>query len=48
MKDGELLYIAIEVGSIVGVKATAWPAMMKWTNDEGKTALQVAEEKWGV
>jgi len=22
--------------------------MLKWGNDEGKTALQVAEEKWGV
>jgi len=29
MKDGELFHIAIEVESIVGVKATAWPAMVK-------------------
>jgi len=36
MKDGELLHIAIEVGSYVGVKATAWAGMMKWTNMKEK------------
>jgi len=48
MKDGELLHTAIEVGSLVGVRATAWPAIMKWTNGEGKTALEVAEQQWGA
>jgi len=48
MKNGELLHIAIEVGSLIGVRATASPLMTSWINGKGKNALQVSVEKWGA
>jgi len=47
MKDGELLHIAVEVGSLIGVRWTAWPRSLKWRNENNKTALEYAEEKLG-
>jgi len=48
MTDGELLHIAVEVESLLGVKKTAWPAMLDWRDKKnGKTALEISQEKWG-
>jgi len=49
MRDGELLHIAVELGSLRGVKKTVWPGMIGWrdTNNGGKTALELAMQKWG-
>jgi len=47
MKDGELLHIAVEVGSFQGVKSCAWPGFINWTNEDNKTALELSLEKWG-
>jgi len=44
MNDGELLHIAVELSSIQGVKATAWPGVIRWKNENGKTALDIAME----
>jgi len=46
-KDGELLHIAIEIGSLIGVKWTAYPKTLTWRNPDNRTALEVAEEKLG-
>jgi len=41
-----MLHIAVELGSLLGTRRTAWPGHLNWRN-EGKTALELAEEKWG-
>jgi len=46
MRDGELLHIAVELGSLDAVKATAWPGFIYWRNGD-KTALELSLEKWG-
>jgi len=49
MKDGELLHIAVELGSLDGVKSTAWPGMLRWKSlESGKTALEFAQSCWGA
>jgi len=45
MKDGELLHIAVELGSLAGVKWTAYPKTLTWRNADNRTALEYAEEK---
>jgi len=49
IKDGELLHIAVQVGSLLGVNRTSWPAMIKWKDEKirGRTAIQFSTEKWG-
>jgi len=44
MKDGELLHVAVELNCILGVQATAWPGVIRWKNENGKTALDIAME----
>jgi len=42
------VYIAIEVGSLKGVKITAWPGVLNWkSGNTGKTALQFFNSQWG-
>jgi len=47
MKDGELLHLAVKVGSLRGVKTSAWPSFINWTIED-KTALELAKQKWGT
>jgi len=47
MKDGELLHIAVEIGSLLGVKWTAWPTMIKWRDTSKRSAVELAYEKLG-
>jgi len=49
MMDGELLHIAVQVGSLLGVKETSWAGMLSWRdkNNGNKTALEFSNEKWG-
>jgi len=47
MNDGELLHIAVELGSLIGVKWTAWPRMLNWMDGNNRTALELAKEKLG-
>jgi len=47
MIDGELLHIAVEVKSLMGVKDTAWPGLLRWKNDNGKTARDLSLDLWG-
>jgi len=49
MKDGELLHIAVEVGSLIGVKWTAYPKTIAWRDGKNndRTALELAEDKLG-
>jgi len=47
MKGGELRQIAVEIGSLIGVKRTAWPSMVKWRNENNMTALELSEDKLG-
>jgi len=45
-KSGELLHIAVELGSLKGVKLTAYPNMISWRDgDNNRTALELAKEK---
>jgi len=46
-KDGELLHMAVELSSLIGVKKTAYPKMLTWRNRDNRTALELAEEKLG-
>jgi len=46
--DGELLHIAVELGSLRGVQWTAYPKIMvNWRDGENRTALELAKEKLG-
>jgi len=47
MKDEELLHIAVEIGSLIGVKCTAWPNMVRLRDGNNRTAVEYAEEKLG-
>jgi len=47
VKDRELLHIAVEVGSLRGVRWTAVPRMVKLKDDNNRTALELAEETLG-
>jgi len=47
MFDGELLHIAVEVKSLIGVKDTAWPGLLRWKNNNGNTAREVSLDLWG-
>jgi len=47
MNDGELLHVAVDLGSLKGVEQTAWPGFLKWNNEDGKTALEYAKEVRG-
>jgi len=48
VNDGELLHIAFEVGSLLGVQKTSYPGMLLWKDTRnGKTALELSLEKWG-
>jgi len=44
MRNGQLLHIAVEVGSLHGVECTAWPGFIVWRNDHNMTALHLATE----
>jgi len=47
MVGGELLHIAIEIGSLDGVKSTAWPSAIKWRNGmTNKTAVELTQDNW--
>jgi len=46
-KHAELLYIAVEIGSLKGVKRTAYPRYINWRDENKKTALELAEDKLG-
>jgi len=46
--DCGLLHIAVQIGSVRGVKKNAWPGYLSWKEKEsGQTALEVAQKKWG-
>jgi len=45
--DGELLHIAVELGSLAGVKWTAYPKTLTWRNADNRTALELTEDKLG-
>jgi len=48
MNNGELLHIAVQIGSLRGVKENAWPGSLNWKDEKnGQTALEKAQEKWG-
>jgi len=49
MKDGELLHIAVQIGSLLGVKMTSWPGILCWRDGKNgnKTALEFSKERWG-
>jgi len=48
MKDGELLHIAVELGSLIGVRWTAWPTMVNWRDgNNNRTAVELAHKKLG-
>jgi len=47
MKDGELLHIAVELESLSGVKSSAWPAFINWTNGDNQTALELSQDQLG-
>jgi len=47
MEDGELLHAAIELGTLTGVKRTAFPGLIIWKNNEGIDATQLALQTWG-
>jgi len=42
MTDGEMHHLAVQLGSIEGVKKTAWPGIINWRNGIGETTLEVA------
>jgi len=46
-KDGELLHIAVEVGSVKGVKMTAYLGLIYWRDRNSRTALELAGETLG-
>jgi len=47
MYDGELLHIAVEIHSLVGVRWSAKPKTVIWRDGNGKIAMEVAEDKLG-
>jgi len=48
MIDGELLHVAVELESIIGVRTTAWPGLLNWRNDIGMSAVELAEKSYGT
>jgi len=47
MFGGELLHITIEVESLIGVRETAWPGLLRWKNENRKTAKELSLDLWG-
>jgi len=46
MENGELLHIAVEAESLLGVQKTAWPGILNWRKIN-KTAVEISQDKWG-